>query len=292
MFRKFLKDYFTFSRSERNGLIVLVVIIAVLACARIVIPHIRESRSYDFSEFQEEINEFEKSLKESDKPVASTDATKTEPEHLFFDPNSATPEELENAGLEPRVARNILKYREKGGRFNQREDLKKIYGLDSTDYLRIEQYIIINTDKTDTVSSRERLKRQLQIPLNTADSSDLASIYGIGPVLSVRIIKYRKLLGGYVSKDQLLEVYGMTSENFSNIRDFVFIDSSAIIRINLNKAVEKDLSAHPYLNDYQARSLIAYREIKGRFLSTDEIIRNSLLPEDIYKKIRPYLATE
>lgn len=303
MFRKFLKDYFTFSRTERNGLIVLVIIIAVLIVGRIAIGHIRQTRTFDFSEFQDEISKFEKSLKESEKSPAITDISETKGAPAYFDPNSATREELENAGLDPRVARNILKYREKGGRFNRREDLRKIYGMDSAGYARIEQYILINsyttdtagwyaTGSTDSVSSHEKLNNQLMVSLNTADSADLAEIYGIGPVLSLRIIKYRKILGGYVSKDQLLEVYGMTQQNFENIRDFVFIDSSAITHINLNKAVEKELSDHPYLNDYQARSLIAYREINGRFVSTDEIIRNSLLPEEIYKKIRPYLVTE
>ena len=67
MFRKFLKDYFTFTRSERNGLIVLIVIIFILVAARLVIPHIRKNITYDFSEFQDEIAEFEKSVSEAEE---------------------------------------------------------------------------------------------------------------------------------------------------------------------------------------------------------------------------------
>ncbi len=303
MFRKFLRDYFTFSRTERNGLIVIVLIIAVLIAARIAIPHLRKNITYNFSEFQNEISEFEKSLDKS-KISGEEDRTKEKGTDItFFDPNSATLEELEKTGLGTRVIRNIINYREKGGRFLKREDLKKIYGLDSTEYLRIEPYILIkidNPDKTgqnenslsDTSFSHVKYAGKSPVPLNTSDSADLAGIYGIGPVLSSRIIKYRNLLGGYVSIDQLLEVYGMTPENLKIIRDFVVVDSLLVSHINLNKATADELGRHPYLTDYQARSLISYREIKGRFTDPDEIIRNSLLPDAVYKKIKPYLITE
>jgi competence protein ComEA len=303
MFRKFLKDYFTFSRTERNGLIVLVVIIAALIAARIVIPHLRKNITYDYSEFQEEISEFEKSLDSNKISKGEDGIINKRTDITFFDPNSATSEELEKTGLETRVIRNIIKYREKGGKFNTREDLKKIYGLDSTEYLRIEPYILIRIDSagkagqaerwvSDSSLSKIKFANKPPVSLNMSDSAELAGIYGIGPVLSSRIIKYRKLLGGYVSVDQLLEVYGMTPENFKVIRDFVFIDSSLISFINLNKTTADELSRHPYLNDYQARSLIAYREIKGKFADPDEIIRNGLLPDETYKKIKPYLFIE
>jgi competence protein ComEA len=292
MFRKFLKDYFTFTRSERNGLIVLIVIIFILVAARLVIPHIRKNITYDFSEFQDEIAEFEKSVSEEE-----------ENHQLFiFDPNTATPEDFQNLGIENRVIRNIMKYRESGGTFRVREDLKKIYGLDSAEYLRIEPLILIHlpkdkaySDTTDlfkTDYSKNRIISKTPLPLNISDSAALVGIYGIGPVLSARIIKYRNLLGGYISKEQLLEVYGMTQENFENISNFVLIDSAAVIRINLNTTGIADLSRHPYLNEYQARALISYREINGKFSSTDEIIKNNLLPDDVYLKIKPYLITE
>jgi DNA uptake protein ComE-like DNA-binding protein len=196
-----------------------------------------------------------------------------------------------------------LKYREKGGRFNTREELKKIYGLDSAEYSDIEHYILIRADQTDTSEwlkagsddtgiARVDFNSRILINLNTADSAELESFYGIGPVLSARIVRYRDLLGGYASKRQLLEVYGMTIENFERIQDYVVADSAEIDFINLNEASLEELSRHPYLTVYQARSLIAYRETNGRFASTEEIVRNDLLPVDVYKKIRPYLVTE
>jgi competence protein ComEA len=293
MFRKFLKDYFTFTRSERNGLIVLIILIFILISIRMIIPHIRQNKTYDFSEFQDEISEFEKSISEAEEY------------NLFlFDPNTATREELLNLGFEPGVVRNIMKYRDHGGVFRFREDLRKIYGLDSAEYLRIEPFIQISTSKVtageksgdSTYMPPDALNNQnltfKPLPLNVSDSAALAGIYGIGPILSVRIIKYRNLLGGYISKEQLLEVYGMTDVNFKNIRDAIYIDTAAVIPININTADFSVLSHHPYLNDYQARAIIAYREINGKFKNANEIEQNSLLPQDVYLKFKPYLTVE
>jgi len=300
MLRKFLKDYFTFTRSQRNGLLVLISIILILIIIRLIIPHFRQHKTYDFSEFQEEINEFEKSL--SDAP---------ENKLFLFDPNTATREELQSLNIDPAIVNNILKYRDHGGIFRKGEDLLKIYGLDSTEYNRIEPYIRIsasgipgkeksgNIKKLSVDSSKmfhddgvDQNHSIVPLPINISDSAALVSIYGIGPVLSVRIIKYRNLLGGYVSKDQLMEVYGMTDENFNHIRNAIYIDTSAITPININTADFSILSRHPYLNDYQSRAIIAYREIKGSFRKTDEIEKNGILSYDDYMRIKPYLVVK
>jgi DNA uptake protein ComE-like DNA-binding protein len=305
MFRKFLKDYFTFTRSERNGLVVLIIIILILIVVRLIIPHIRQDKTYDFSEFQDEINEFEKTISEADENPEEIEITKKDYGLFLFDPNTATREELLNLGLEPGVVRNILKYRDHGGIFRIRQDLKKIYGLDSVSYLRIEPFILIPAPKDASfkVPYRDSIKQYPDVgddrsdtfrplPLNISDSAALTGIYGIGPVLSARIIKYRYLLGGYVSKEQLLEVYGMTDENFEHICNAIYIDTATITPININTADFVRLRRHPYLNDYQARAIIAYREINGKFNKTNEIEKNSLLPQDVYLKLKPYLTVE
>lgn len=307
MLRRFLKDYFTFTRSQRNGLIVLISMIFILIMIRLIIPHIRQNKIYDFSEFQDEISEFEKSISDD-----------TEYNLFLFDPNTATSEELLNLGLNPRVVKNILKYRDRGGIFRKSEDLRIIYGLDSSEYHKIEPFIKISASggtaeeksgdiklqsgdirlqSGDSVKTYHNFRADqsgtiIPLSINNSDSTALRSIDGIGPVLSVRIIKYRNLLGGYVSKEQLLEVYGMTDENFRNIVNAIYIDTVSVTPIHINTADFSLLSRHPYLNDYQARAIIAYREINGKFINLNEIEKNSLLPQNVYLKIKPYLTVE
>ena len=65
-----------------------------------------------------------------------------------------------------------------------------------------------------------------KIELNSADSAALVQLYGIGPVLSRRIIKYRTSLGGrFHSVEQLKNVYGLSEETFQNILPHVWIDT-------------------------------------------------------------------
>jgi DNA uptake protein ComE-like DNA-binding protein len=92
------------------------------------------------------------------------------------------------------------------------------------------------------------------IDLNSCDSALLVTLPGIGPVLSARIIKYRHLLGGFASVNQLREVYGLPPETFEIIKGKVFADTSAINVININTAGYKELSEVPYLENYEIKS--------------------------------------
>ena len=67
-------------------------------------------------------------------------------------------------------------------------------------------------NKQDENKIYNRIKPKLPpvvVEINTADSAELMRLNGIGASFSRRIVKYRNLLGGFISKEQLLEVYGM-----------------------------------------------------------------------------------
>lgn len=296
MFRKFLKDYFSFTRSQKNGILVLISLIILIIIVRLAVPHFRSNRIQDFSEFQEEISEFEKSLTDSNSAIPEKQTEDSGSGLFFFDPNTISAADLERLDLSPFVIENILKYREKGGKFKRKTDLLKIYGLDTAVYQSLESYIQIKKPEEE-ISGEVFIEGKNHtefspIPINLSDSADLIKIRGLGPVLSGRIVKYRNLLGGYVRKEQLLEVYGLTPERFTEVKEAIYIDTTNIIPIFLNSVDEETLGSHPYLNFYQARAIIHYREISGRFNRIDEISENHLLPEDILEKIRPYLTLD
>ena len=129
----------------------------------------------------------------------------------------------------------------------------------------------------------------LKIELNRADSPVLQQLNGIGPVFAARIIEYRKLLGGYVWKEQLLEVYGMDSVRFAGIAGHIAVDSTLVRKININKSSIRELTAHPYIEFFLAKSIVRYREEKGKIGSLTDFAKQSGIPEEIGKKIGPYL---
>ena len=151
--------------------------------------------------------------------------------------------------------------------------------------------------KQDVRVSRDTRKSKLParaavarpIELNKCDTSELVSLPGIGPVLSARIIKYRTLLGGYASVEQLKEVYGLPPETFEKISSLVSADTLLIELININSADYRRLSRMPYFDREEINSILKYRQLQGKIRSLDEMIVNKLVDEETALKVKHYL---
>lgn len=300
MIRNLLNQYFSFSKAEKNGTMVLVVLIVLVLAGYLILPKIIVNRSADFTDFKNEIEAFEQlissaeddvlPLKNREKVIENIDDI----QFFEFDPNDLSVDKWKHLGLSEKTINTIRKYLRKGGRFYKPEDLKKIYGLKTDWYKRAEPYIKIrkiNSQyiKTSTPVIVNDKKAQL-IELNSADSLLLTDLRGIGPVLAGRILKYRNLLGGFVKKEQLLEVYGLPYETFENINRAVIIDTTGIIRMDLNKATYSKLIRHPYLDIYQVKGILNYRDIQGNIKDVNELKDNRIIPEESFLRIKPYLV--
>jgi DNA uptake protein ComE-like DNA-binding protein len=128
-----------------------------------------------------------------------------------------------------------------------------------------------------------------KMELNICDSADLERLPGIGPVLSARIIKYRNLLGGYVSVEQLKEVYGLPDSTYLIICSRVSADSTLVSKININSATFSELNRHPYIERYDVQGILKYRELKGRIERISDLIDNKIMTGERALKILPYL---
>ena len=192
----------------------------------------------------------------------------------------------------------ITRYREKGGKFRTKSDLLKIYGVDSAFYQRIypfislPEHVAVNKKGAKKYEPRKILvveKAAEKFDLNNADTSQLKKIYGIGDKLSMRILKYRDALGGFVDMDQLKEVYGLDSLVIGRL-----IENSTIQnefqpkKININTASEKQLSTHPYLKK-MAKSIVSYRFQHGNFTAVEDIRNVGSIDEKSIQRIIPYL---
>ncbi|MFP4064242.1 MAG: helix-hairpin-helix domain-containing protein [Bacteroidales bacterium] len=132
----------------------------------------------------------------------------------------------------------------------------------------------------------------LPVDINRADSVALRQVPGIGPVFSSRIVRYRELVGGFYKMDQLLEVYGMDSSHYQQIKPHLVIDTTYSLRqIDLNKATFGDMIRHPYLDRNQVNALLMLREQHGPFRSPEEIRRSHLINLTDWKRLSPYITT-
>jgi len=155
---------------------------------------------------------------------------------------------------------------------------------------------IIQTKFSDIVSVKDSSKKQhlpeskkwQMMEINTADSAQLESLPGIGPVLASRIVKYRRLLGGFYKVDQLKEIYGMSEELFGKSATRLNVDSQQIKKLDINFLSVSELGRHPYVGFKQARKLVNFRDKTGKFSASEEIV--PLFTPDSLRRLIPYLS--
>ncbi len=206
-----------------------------------------------------------------------------------FDPNTATYDTLVLLGLTGRQARTLISYRNSGGIFRSPEEISRVYGIDRERAEILIPFISIRRTYKNALPEK-KVKVDQIIELNSTDSLALQSLPGIGTVLSARIIRYRNLLGGYASVDQLKEVYGITDETFGRISARLRADTLLIKRTEVSSATLGELMRIPYLDRYEAESILKFRELGGTVTGINDLIENKLVSADKAAKIRSYLV--
>jgi len=299
MIKKSLKEYFSFSRREQNGILVLSSIVLVLVLVNIGLSRLPARRISNDAEIKEVLEDFDqinnlKSNPDTDPDVVyGEESYESNSELFYFDPNQASKEEWLKLGLHGKVLNTLLRYIEKGGKFYDNEDLMKIYGMDSAFYSKVEPFIRFKSlNKSvleDHLNSGESPSSGI-IELNRADTTDLLPLQGIGPVLARRILKYRNILGGFVVKEQLVEVYGISADIFKKISTVIEVDSTLIKKLDLNQSDYSSFIRHPYFNQELTIAILNYRKEQGSFKSVSEIISEGIATNEEFIKILPYVS--
>lgn len=311
------KDFFYFSKGQQVGIIVLLVLILLVSAVRFSLPYLMPSTSDAFdTNFVAEAENFKKSLLSLDSIQQAQrqrqfeeryaayrlnyrkDFSKKETHYALFnfDPNTADSATFVQLGLKSYVASNILKYRSKGGRFKSSEDFSKIYGIPSDKFNELLPYIQIdeNFSKPSFNSEKKAVKENptTLIELNSADTTLLMQVKGIGRYYAKSIVRFRQNTGGFFSVDQLSEIYGMTPENVEKIKPYCTVNPDLIEKIKVNISSVDRLNRHPYISFYQAKAIYELRRKKGKLHQFGELKNLPEFTEDQLKKIEPYLSFE
>jgi competence protein ComEA len=323
------KDWLAFSRTEQYGIIFLAILIVILTAARIVLPVLMGEPEVVFIEDVNDYLSFEEDQSMLQKGASASETPKHHYHLKPFNPNRINVTDLYGMGLSPYVIVNWMKFREAGGMFYSPEDIGRIYGIDSSLVARIKpfadfektrrnnnhKFTVFNQRDNNSSGSgdeKERLNNSVShsphktkkavfssdseelplecIEINQAGAEEFRQLNGIGEVYSSRIIAFRDLLGGFCNIDQLTEVYGISDELFERIRKYLATPGGPIEKIDVNQASLRRLRAHPYLDFYQARDIVEYRNEKG--IITDARVLTSLASFDreILERALPYLS--
>lgn len=205
-----------------------------------------------------------------------------------FDPNTADSLVLLEVGLKQWQVRSLLRYRAAGGRYKKPEDMKKMYGMTDSLYAQLEPWISIAPQEADSVVPQLafRTKKDTIVELNSADTTALLYIRGIGSVTAKRIVNYRDKLGGYVRVEQALEA-GVNDSVLQHLT--VVAKVTKPIRINSSSAAV--MAKHPYMTYTQAVAIEDLRH-KRTIKTLDQIEKLGCFTAEEWEKVKPYLSLE
>jgi competence protein ComEA len=304
MNKRLFRELFNFSKKERAGIIGLLFVVFFLIVIGKLIPFFIHEDKHDFSKWEAEVNSYLAKTEDKIPEKAALHISK-------FNPNEADSTTLINMGIPPKVVVNWVKYLEKGGRFSENEEVKKIFGMTSELFEQLDRFMVIPITNHHTVSVENKstevnskkvfrtdsgfrrpspvreFKSIKVIELNNADSVQLVAIQGIGPILASRIVRYRNLLGGYYSISQLKEVYGMREDNFTTVLPYFRVDQSTINTFNINFSTIQEIGRHPYIGFKTARKIFKLRDKMGKFSSPEDL--SSVVAADSLNRLIPYL---
>ena len=148
--------------------------------------------------------------------------------------------------------------------------------------------------KRSTRTSRRSAKTDEMVELNSADTTRLKMLRGIGSGYAKMIVAYREKLGGFYKAEQLLEVYKFPDETYQKIKHQLSVDTTLIRKIKINQATVKQLKSHPYISYYQALSIVENRELQPamRYNSLYDMVVDEDLKEEDILRVVPYFSFE
>lgn len=314
--RGFLNDFFSYSKKERTGIFIIIAIVFIIIISPNFFQYIFKKEKLNTDDFKKDIaslsvkadtserNYYQNDKKENANNNFSNTHEVVPSELFYFDPNTATYDEWERLGIKDKTIHTIQHYISKGGKFYKPDDIRKIWGMSSTDAQRLIPYIDIknkNTDYTATLLEKKNVtppafaskgKVNTVININTADTSVLKSLPGIGSRLSARIVAFRDKLGGFYSIDQVSETYMLSDSTFQKIKPMLTIGNTAVKQININIATIDEMKSHPYLRYNLANAIFQYRRQHGNYNTVEDVKKIMLITDDVYKKVLPYLTVQ
>ena len=287
---KFIKEYFNFSKRERNGLIVLLTILAVIIITRIIIVNASSSNKNDFQNFENEIDIF----------ISYRTPELENGERFYFDPNTASKEDFMRMGLCIKTINSILSFRDKGWNFYKAEDLEKVYEITPEEYAAIKDYIIIESKSYKNTNNFYNKNNQKEIQLfqfdpNLATKEDFLSL-GFNKWQADNLIKFRDKGGVFKSFDDLANIYGLDQEHVEKLKPYVVISDefknyiSPIKKdpnliLDLNSATETDLQKINGIGPFFAKGIVEYRDRMGGYINIVQLKEIYGMTDEIYSSI-------
>ena len=214
-----------------------------------------------------------------------------------FDPNTLDSASLLKLGLRPGQVRAMMNYRRRGGRWRTAERFLSAPYLSDEQRKQLEGLVkIVQTEEDVAYAQKQRQRDSLRllrpqkftagtiVDLNSADTTELQRIPGIGSGYARAIMRYREKLGGFVSTEQLSEISGLPD----GLEKWFRLGDERIVRLKINLLDFKALLRHPYLNYEQVKEIVNYRRQYGELKDWSALALSPHFTEKDFERLGPY----
>ena len=271
-----IKSFFKFSREQRTGVFLLFTIIIALQLVYFFA---------DFSSFSKESPEKENWL----SLQSQIDSLKQEkldyvPKIYPFNPNFITDYKGYKLGMSVAEIDRILAFRKENKYVNSAKDFQIVTKVSDSllnaisPYFKFPDWVNNKKEfaaykKQDNTAFAKKEKIAI-IDINQATQEDLIKIYGIGEAISIRILKFKESLGGFVSMEQMNDIWGLSPEVIENLNTHFKVSVlPKLKKIDINNASIKELSEFPYFKYPISKNIVTFRSMNGDFKNSDDLTK-------------------
>jgi competence protein ComEA len=288
-------SHFTYSKEQRNGIILLILLIVIFQCIYFFINFSSPEDTIDKTElakFQREIDSLKLLEIESRKP-------KIYP----FNPNYITDFKGASIGMTNEEIDRLLAYRKQDKWINSSKQFQEVTKISDSLLDAISPYFkfpewVNNSSKTVestnyTFNNKPKTFAE-KLDLNMATLQQLQQVHGIGAYYAERIIKLRNSFpGGFIDMVQLQDVYGLKPEVIEKISEVFAVKTPRTIqRIILNKATVDELVTIQHIDYNLAFKIVEQRKLRDGYKSIDELRKVKDFPINKIDIIKLYLSLD
>jgi len=278
---KNIKSHFVFTKQQRSGVFVLLLLIVALQCVCFFV---------DFS--VNEPNEVEQqTIISFQKEVDSLSVLKQMKKYDVrpYNPNFITDYKGYVLGMSEEEIDRLHAFRKLNRYVNSVKEFQKITFVSDSLLNQISPKFKFPGWVGKKNNSNSYLSYQKD--LNKAEAKDVHKATELEYKIAYRIVNFRKKLGGFLSFDQLCDVYDISAEDIVKVKQkFVLKTIPNIKKININLATASELAELAYINDYMAENIIDERVLREGYKSLDELKYVTHFPVDKFDRIKLYLT--